>query len=162
VKRLVLAGHHFGWQSVRNPSLRAYPVPRPAVNGYLWGYVHGYGDTGWMKETALTKLNLGDGPRLNGPAGQDFQVGVSMPTPKKKPRWRIGRAIRGRRVVTSRELYIRYSPRGTAFGYLLEGDVVEVRWLGLRGFACVTVVKSDSVEEGSTGWVWLMGTRKQR
>jgi hypothetical protein len=51
------------------------------------------------------------------------------------------------------DVYIRWSPDGTAFDYLVFGDLVEIRSTGPRGFACVTVIRSASLATGESGWV---------
>ena len=56
------------------------------------------------------------------------------------------------RVVAATDVYIRYSPAGTAWDYRLRGDRVELRCHGPRGFDGVTVVSSRHLPAAATGW----------
>jgi hypothetical protein len=90
-----------------------------------------------------------------GPAGFDFEPGV-MPS-KQGPHTSCGARAMGparqrARVVAAADVYIRYSPAGTAWDYLLRGDRVELRCHGPRGFDGVTVVSSRHLPAGATGW----------
>ncbi|MEA2194955.1 MAG: hypothetical protein QOG42_1389, partial [Solirubrobacteraceae bacterium] len=93
----------------------------------------------------------------DGPAHADFEVGSApgvrhAPRPRPRPRVAIGRRASGRRVVDTRDVYVRYAARSTPFHYLARGDVVALQWRG-PAYACVEVVASAHTPEGTRGWV---------
>lgn len=154
VLQKVDVGQRVGRQSARNPQRSSRPPRRDSRNGYAWVFVLQGGRSGWV---ATDVLVVDPGGWADGPANEDFEIGDApgvrhSPRERRKPRFTLGRAASGRRIVDQRDVYIRYAPRSTAFGYLDRGDVVALRWLG-RQYACVEVVHSDHTPEGTRGWV---------
>jgi hypothetical protein len=140
-----------GRQSVRNPAAVPNPPMRGGRDGYVWVYALDGGDAGWVPERLLV-------PDPGGPASADFEVGTApgvrhAPRPKRQPRFRLGRAKSGERVVDADEVYLRFAPHGTAFHYLLRGDRVRASWRHPRGYMCVEVLESRTVPKGTRGWV---------
>jgi hypothetical protein len=64
------------------------------------------------------------------------------------------------RVVAAADVYLRYSPGGTAWDYLVLGDRVELRCHGPREFDGITVISSRSVATGATGWATAGALRR--
>lgn len=145
-------GGGVGMQSVRNPTGSATPSRRPSRNGYVWCYTRAGSVTGWVFEDDLgpDEDSLSK-PPLNGPAGYDFEVYRTLPQPKK-PSGCGKRSLTQRTLtVAAREVFLRYSPRGTAFHYLHRGEKVKVLIaLGPHGFIFVEVVEGET--KGSRGW----------
>jgi hypothetical protein len=151
-----------GRQSVRNPGGSSVPPMRGARNGFAWVYVLDGGDAGWVPERLLEPDR---GGWADGPASVDFEVGVASgvahaPRVKKQPQFRLGWPVKDDRLITGREVYLRYAPHGTAFHYLLDGDVVYRRWRHPLGYVCVRVWASQTVPSGTTGWVYGRGLKK--
>jgi hypothetical protein len=148
-------GQRVGRQSEPNPQMGSKPRPRAGRAGYVWVYVLEGGRSGWVAADVLT---ADPGGWADGPAGVDFEVGAApgvrhAPRPKRRPRFRLGRRATGRRRVSAAQVYLRYAAHSTPFEYLLEGDVVERRWLHPRGYVCVKVISSETATEDTVGWV---------
>jgi hypothetical protein len=148
-------------QSVRNPDRSARPPRRDSRNGYAWVYVLEDGRSGWVSTDVLEP---DPGGWADGPASADFEVGSApgvrhAPRARRKPRVAIGRAASGRRVVRTREAYLRYAAQSAPFSYLEQGDVVNLRWSGPR-YACVEVISSSTSPEGARGWISHGALRK--
>lgn len=155
LRQRLLTGQRVGRQSVLNPGFSATPGARPARNGYVWVYVHKGGRSGWVDADVL---DADPGGWADGPAGVDFEIGSApgvrhAPTPKRRPRVRIGVRTSGRREIGSDQVYLRYAAHSTPFEYLMRGDVVERRWRHPRGYVCVKVISSKTAPEGAVGWV---------
>ena len=158
------AGDGCGIQSVRNPDRDADPVTRPSVAGaggqdYIWVYARDGGKTGWVRRADVERLPPSDdGHPLGGPTKLhlDFEVGVTTPKPKRPSSCGRPSPTQPNRTVTAAELHLRYSPRGTSFHYLHEGDMVQVLLVDAAGFSFVKVVEAapdGSARPGSRGWV---------
>lgn len=157
------AGDGCGIQTVRNPARRAKPATRPPVKGadgnmYIWIYARDGSDTGWVREGDIARMPANpDRPPLRGPAGLDFEVGRTLPRPKRPSGCGKVSARKPTKTVDAREAHLRYSPRGTSFHYLHRGDRVKVLLANAaQGFHCVQVVKTDgdnSAREGARGWI---------
>lgn len=162
--RQVKAGKRFGWQSVANPDRINTPRRRPKEKGFVWGYILESGHTGWIEASALRDdTETASKCWADGPAGEDFQVGCGSPKPKRKPRFTVGwrpKTKQVKRTVKANEVYIRYSVRGAAKGYLLKGDEVKIRWVSPFGFVWIEVLDSYAVKPGSTGWVFNRALKK--
>jgi len=154
-------GQGVGRQTVVNPGHLDEPDDRPAEAGadgrpWIWVYARRQGGSGWIPLGDLARDMQTPQP-CRGPAGFDFEPG-RMPS-KHGPRTSCGAVPLGpprrhRRVVRVSDVYLRYSPDGTAFDYLHEGDKVTVRCArGPRGFACVRVDAAGLLARGTTGWV---------
>jgi len=155
LRQRLLTGQRVGRQSVPNPGFSANPGARPARNGYVWVYVHKGGRSGWVDADVL---DADPGGWADGPAGVDFEIGSApgvrhAPTPKRRPRVRLGVRTSGRREIGSEQAYLRYAAHSTPFEYLMRGDVVERRWRHPRGYVCVMVISSKTAPEGAVGWV---------
>jgi hypothetical protein len=152
------AGQGLGRQTVRNPDHDDSPPDRPAAgpaDGWIWVYARQQGGSGWIPLDDVEPWHSPPGRPCKGPAGFDFEPGV-MPT-KHGPHTSCGTRAIGparlrARVVAAADVYIRYSPAGTAWDYLLRGDRVELRCHGPRGFDGVTIVSSRYLPAGATGW----------
>ncbi|HVP02679.1 MAG TPA: hypothetical protein VMT10_08925 [Solirubrobacteraceae bacterium] len=155
------AGQGVGRQTVINPDHLDEPDDRPAERGadgrdWVWVYARQHGGSGWLPLGDLRRDTETPQP-CRGPAGFDFEPG-RMPSkhgphtscgsvPLMPARWRG-------RLVLDPDVYVRYSPDGTAFDYLAGGDEVTIRCTGgPRGFVCVSVERSAFVPAGTTGWV---------
>jgi hypothetical protein len=164
VLRVMEQGDRCGIQTVRNPQRKARPVTRRPVTGageheYIWVYARKSGKTGWVRSDHILRTGPIDPEHpLGGPTEEhlDFEVGVTKP--KKKGRSSCGRlsATRPRKTVMARDLHLRYSPGGTSFHYLHEGDEVKVLLEGARAFCFVVVLHAaadGSAHKNTRGWV---------
>lgn len=153
-----------GYQSVRNPTGSPSPPLRlpVTINGgrYAWVYSR-FGDvTGWVKLDDIERdLNSAQKPPLNGPGGYDFEIDRTLPLPKLANSCGKPSLTRPLRVVTARDTYLRYSPRGTAFHFLHAGDIVKLLLVNAEGrsFAFCEIVRASdgsTVYPGYRGWVW--------
>ncbi|HEY6758523.1 MAG TPA: hypothetical protein VI318_03500 [Baekduia sp.] len=156
------AGQGLGRQTVRNPDHQDYPPNRPAEVGedgrpWIWVYARSHGGSGWVPLDDVAATTSPPGRPCRGPAGFDFEPGL-MPS-KRGPRTACGPAnhlpARWRRRVVDQDVYLRWSPDGTAFDYLHQDDVVELRCGGPRAYAGVTVVDARAARAGVSGWVDL-------
>lgn len=156
-------GDGFARQSVRNPSCSASPPPRASTRGadgelYVWGYKRKGARTGWVRvdDVAADQRAARKGP-CNGPAREDFEVGRETPTRGAKSGCGKPSLTRPRMQVRARETHLRYSPHGSGYHYLHEGDEVTVLISdGPQGFHFVQVVKAaadGSARPGIRGWV---------
>ena len=74
-------------------------------------------------------------------------------------------AARGRTRVRAREVYLRWSPRGTAFRYLVRGDEVRrlCRWeSGAHDYTGIEVITADWAATHVRGWVLTSSPRHGR
>jgi hypothetical protein len=154
-RQRLLTGQRVGRQSMPNPNFRTEPPARPARNGYVWVYVLKEGRSGWVKAEVLAH---DPGGWADGPESLDFEVGSApgvrhAPTPRRRPRVRLGLRVSGRREIGVEDAYLRYAAHSTSFEYLMRGDVVERRWRHPRGYVCVRVISSRTAPEGAIGWV---------
>jgi hypothetical protein len=155
------AGQRVGRQSARNPDRSSKPPRRDSRNGYAWVYVLEDGRSGWVSSDVLVP---DPGGWADGPASEDFEIGSApgvrhAPRPRRKPRVAIGRKASGRRVVRTREAYLRYAAQSAPLHYLEQGDVVKLQWSGPK-YACVEVVSSSTAPEGARGWIGQAALRK--
>jgi hypothetical protein len=155
LRQRLLTGQRIGRQSVLNAGGHSNPGARPARGGYVWVYVLKGGRSGWVDADVVA---ADPGGWADGPESVDFEIGSApgvrhAPTPKRRPRLRLGWRISGRREIKSEQVYLRYAAHSTPFEYLMRGDVVERRWRHPRGYVCVKVVSSKTAPEGTVGWV---------
>jgi hypothetical protein len=156
---VIRRGWHFGRQSVRNPGCADRPPLRRAENGFVWGYVlpPGHKKSGWLPLDAI-EPHPGAKRVACGPAGSDFDrrdPRLCAPHCDGRPLRGVERA-RGRTTIAAREVYLRWSPRGTAFRYLLRGDEVRrlCRWeSGAHDHTGIEVVSGRWAGRGTRGWV---------
>lgn len=154
-------GQGVGRQTARNPDHDDLPPDRAPETGedaraWIWVYGRRHGGSGWLPLEDAEPAVSPPGRPCRGPAGFDFEPGV-MPS-KHGPHTSCGTRLRGpsawrRRVCAVPAVYVRWSPDGTAWDYLLEGDVVELRCTGPRGFAGVTMIDAQNIAPGASGWV---------
>ena len=154
-RQRLLTGQRVGRQSVRNPSARSRPEPRPARGGFVWVYVLKGGRSGWVDASVLAP---DPGGWADGPDSVDFEIGNApgvrhAPRRSRPPRVRVGWRASGSRRVVSEQAYLRYAAHSTPFAYLMRGDVVERRWRHPRGYVCVRVLSSRTAPEGTIGWI---------
>lgn len=152
-----------GVQSVRNPAGLPDPEPRLAVTGpngkrYLWCYSRAGTITGWIDAAHLeTDPDAVSKSPLLGPGGFDFEVGRTEPLPKKASGCGSVSHTQPLRQVKTRETYLRYSPRGTAFHYLHKGDVIKLLIVdGPHGFGfgeVVSAAEGSLLKRGARGWI---------
>jgi hypothetical protein len=166
---LLERGSRCGAQSVRNPDHKPNPQRRPVVHigdkSYLWVYHRKIGKAGWVCTSDITHDPDLSIPPMKGPAQLDFEVGRTLPRAPSSSgcgEKAKGTAKERTRLVAERDLYIRYSPRGTAFAYLHRGDEVKILITnGPHGFVCVEVTKvvkfPNAIKEGRRGWVSASG-----
>lgn len=153
-----------GWQSTRNPQDQPlFPHKRPIfwktpTEGYAFCYTRAGSVTGWVREADIAPDPLSyTKPPLNGPGGYDFEVGRTEPRLKKANG--CGKVSRTKplRVVDRRDLYLRYSGRGTAFHYLHRGDIVRLLLVdAIGGYGFIEVVSCSPrgpVHPGYRGWL---------
>jgi hypothetical protein len=165
VKAEVLAGRGVGVQSVRNPDRRSVIARRKAERAgdgsqWVWCYRRQGAPTGWIAFDDL-EPDPGRPTPLIGPAKLDFEVGRTAPGVHAVSG--CGRDIRDRprsdrtRDVIADDVYLRYSPRGTAKHYLHHGDEVLLLLVeGPHRFAFVEVLASDPgnpAKPGTRGWI---------
>ena len=163
-------GLHFGRQSARNPGCADHPALRRSVDGFVWGYVlpPGHKKSGWMPLEILEQ-DRNTKRVACGPAGADFD----RRDPSKCPPHCDGGPLQeedvdrrtGRAAIRAREVYLRWSPRGTAFRYLVRGD--EVRLLcryrsGPHDYTGLEVVEGRWTPVGTRGWVLTSSLRTGR
>lgn len=153
-------GQGLGRQTIRNPGHDDLPPDRPPETGadgrpWIWVYARKHGGSGWIALDDTEPASSPPGRPCRGPAGFDFEPGL-MPS-KHGPHTSCGPTALGparwrrRRVVE--DVYLRWSPDGTAFDYLHRDDIVELRCSGPRGFAGVTVLEAQAHLPGTGGWV---------
>jgi hypothetical protein len=156
---IVEPGLHFGRQSTRNPRCADHPALRAAVDGFAWGYVlpPGHRKSGWIPLDVLER-DLGFLGLACGPARADFDR--RDPTSCRghcdgRPLFGV-ELVGGDAVVAAREAYLRYSPRGTAYRYLVRGDRVLrlCRWRsGNHDYTGIDVRAARWSQRSSRGWV---------
>jgi hypothetical protein len=156
---IVEPGLHFGRQSTRNPRCVDHPALRAAVDGFAWGYVlpPGHRKSGWIPLDVLER-DLGFPGLACGPARADFDR--RDPTSCRghcdgRPLLGV-ELVGGDAVVAAREVYLRYSPRGTAYRYLVRGDRVLrlCRWRsGNHDYTGIDVRAARWSQRSSRGWV---------
>jgi hypothetical protein len=164
----VRPGLHCGRQSARNPGCADHPRLRRVENAFVWGYVMppGHKKSGWLSLEVLEQ-DLGFEGLACGPAGADFdrrhpqRCGAHC---DGKPIADVDR-LRGTAAVSAREVYLRWSPRGTAFRYLVRAD--RVRRLarfrsGPHDYTAVEVLDGRWTPAGTRGWVLSSGLRTGR
>jgi hypothetical protein len=164
----VRRGLHFARQSERNPRCSDHPRLRRAEDGFVWGYVMppGHKKSGWLPLDVLEPH-----PRFDelacGPAGADFD----RRHPRRCGSHCDGQPIRdvarlkGTTSVAAREVYLRWSPRGTAFRYLVRGDRVRrlCRWeSGPHDYTGIEVVEARWAPVRARGWVLSSALRGGR
>lgn len=144
-------GARFGVQSTRNPSVSNRPAHRPQKNGYVWGYSHSKGTSGWINKTALTPDTSG-AVWASGPADADFQVGAQKAVNRSTSSCR---GVAGTRVRTIDviDTYLRYGPQSTPYFYVVKGDRVKEKWRGTGKYMCVEIVSSKTCPKGTRGWI---------
>lgn len=161
VLKNVRAGATLGRQSVRNPKSSPTPARRPCVrvDGKLWAwcYTHAGSVTGWVNIADLEEEIDQTKPPLRGPGGYDFEVGRSLPLPKKKNGCGDLSKTKPIRTIASLTVYLRYSGRGTAFHYLHRGDKVRVLIVNAPAGYCfvevIEVAPGSGARPGSRGWL---------
>ena len=167
------AGKGLGVQSVRNPD-RKDIIPRrkaePAADGrpWVWCYRRQGAKTGWINFDDIEPDADKSKPPLTGPARLDFEVGRTSPGPHSASG--CGRDVRGRpraervRVVKAQDVYLRYSPRGTAKHYLHDGEEVLLLLVdGPHGFAFAEVLASSDgnpAKPRTRGWILAAALRQ--
>lgn len=139
-------------QSARNPTGSPRPPKRLPVEGCVWAYSRAGTFTGWISlEDLEIDPDAASKPPLLGPAGRDFEVGRTLPLPKRSVgcgKRSLKQPVRAVEVETA---YLRYSPRGTAFHYLHRGDQVRLILTNAsHGFCFVEVL--TGTRKGSRGW----------
>jgi hypothetical protein len=159
---------HVGRQSTRNPACSDRPPLRPALGGWVWvyGLPPNSRKSGWV---ALADLEPDpDHPESAcGPAEVDFDrrdPSLCSPHCDGRPLQRVEPAA-GVSVVRAREVYLRYSPQGTAFRYLQRGEAVRAlcRWRsGRLDYTGVEVRTARWAPRGTRGWVASSALRPQR
>lgn len=165
ILKLLVAAEGIGVQSARNPDRHDKPPMRESVIGvdgakWVWCYSRYLSKTGWVRFADIEYHSDAAKHPLGGPAGIDFEVGRTVPRSKSVSGCGDKTHLHGDdliRVVDAREVYLRYSPRGTAFHYLHRGDRVKLCLVnGPHGFVCVTVDKTvlpfSTAKPGSSGW----------
>jgi hypothetical protein len=156
---VVQAGGHVGRQSTRNPGCLERPALRPAVAGFVWGYgmPPAHRKSGWVALEAL-RADPGHTALACGPAGADFdrrEPGACGGHCDGRPLQGV-EAAGGPATVIARDAYLRYSPGGTAFRYLVRGDRVRrlCRWRsGRKDYTAVNVRAARWAPRGARGWV---------
>ncbi|HVW18038.1 MAG TPA: hypothetical protein VHB30_07295 [Solirubrobacteraceae bacterium] len=153
------AGQGLGRQTARNPDHDDLPPDRPSRAGddgreWIWVYARRHGGSGWIPLADAEPTPSPPGRPCRGPAGFDFEPGA-MPS-KHGPHTTCGsRSVgpaRWRRRRVAQDVYLRWSPDGTAFDYLHAGDSVRLECSGPRGFAGVTVLGARALPPGAGGW----------
>jgi hypothetical protein len=154
------AGQGLGRQTARNPDHDDLPPDRVPVTGtdgraWIWVYARKHGGSGWIPLDDTEPTTSPPGRPCRGPAGFDYEPGLMAS--KHGPHTSCGAIAVGparwqRRSVV-RDVYLRWSPDGTAFDYLHPGDVVQRRCSGPRGFAGVSVVHARALVGETGGWV---------
>jgi hypothetical protein len=161
------SGCGIGVQSVRNPDKLSNIPPRPpasAADGspWVWCYHCAGTATGWIAAGDIQADPDRSRPPLRGPGGYDFEVGRTSPGPHSVSP--CGHDISALpeaervRIVKSVDVYLRYSPGGTAKDYLDTGDKVLLILVGAAEFVFVQVVASspdNPAGPGARGWMSL-------
>lgn len=174
-------------QSTRNPLCHDSPPLRPAVDGWVFGYVRDMStatpNIGWMRIADLI-LDTRGGPCANGPAGGAFQVrrnpysrdGVCEPllcegmrrcrdaNPIGEGRIECeGEEVDYDRIVDEDLLLMRFSPAGSPRRWLHRGDRVRVRYESPDHNSFFVRVETSRAPlltpVGSSGWVRGSGLR---
>lgn len=161
--KTVPKGGGLGYQSVRNPRGEANPSLRLPVTvygeKYAWVYSRAGDVTGWIRLADIAKdPGAWQKPALDGPGGYDFEVNRTPPLEKKSNSCGKISLTRPLRRVKARDTYLRYSPRGTAYHFLHEGDVVKLLLVNAEGrsFAFVEVIgvrQGSPARVGTRGWI---------
>jgi hypothetical protein len=155
-------GAGIGVQSARNPKRSPNPPQRQSVIGvdgarWVWCYSRAGSQTGWVRFDDIEYARDLSKPPLSGPARLDFEVGRTHPKAKKPSGCGKPSPTKPLRRVKSVDTYLRYSPRGTAFHHLHEGDLVRLLLVnGPQGFAFCEVRKvgcNATAKVGSRGWI---------
>lgn len=160
-------GNTCGRQSVRNPRFKPNPPRRPSVKrggkAYVWVYSRQGSKTGWAPVNALIELPLGVDTRkpLNGPAGEDFEVGhpKGMGTAGTGPGCGKPSQDQPVRRVKAQTAHLRFSARGTSKHYLHHSDRVRVLIANATaGFHFVQILsladgQAASARRGMRGWI---------
>jgi hypothetical protein len=168
----VPSGAGLGVQSVRNPGKLSQVPPRApamAADGrpWVWCYQRAGTATGWIAAGDIEADQDAAKPPLKGTAGFDFEVGRTAPGPHSVSP--CGHDVSGRpaadrvRIVKATDVYLRYSPGGTARAYLESGDKVELILVGAAEFVFVSVLSSspgNPAGPGSRGWTSLTALEK--
>ena len=165
VEVTISAGLHFGRQSVRNPGCADHPPLRREENGFGWGYVlpPGHKKSGWIALGVLEQ-HLAAERIACGPAGTDFDrrdPRLCREHCDGHPLTGVASAS-GRTTVGAREVYLRWSPRGTAFRYLVHGDEVRrlCRWeSGAHDYTGIEVIRARWTAARVRGWVLTSSLR---
>jgi hypothetical protein len=162
----VEARRGLGVQSVRNPRHESQIARRGAEHArdgslWVWCYRREGSTTGWICIDDIETDPDPHKPPLKGPAGLDFEVGRTSPGHKSPSG--CGDDIRDRsrqeraRVVKAQDVYLRYSPRGTAKHYLHHGNKVLLLLAnGPHGFVFVEVLtctEDSPARPGTRGWI---------
>lgn len=164
-------GQGLGAQSKRNPDAQRHIDQRPAAHApdgrpFLWCYARKDGNTGWVAADDIAPDHDVHEPLLKGPMGprhgHDFEVGHGTPN-ANKTNTGCGHDLRDRprgerlRVVHANEVYLRYSPKGTAYQYLHAGDrVLLLIAANPDDFAFVEVLESshgNPADPATRGWI---------
>lgn len=155
-------GDGVGLQSARNPEGSSSPPGRLAFvtddgTKYAWGYARSGSHTGWIKFDDLYYDPNPEVPPLKGPGGFDFECDRTEPSEKSGPGCGKISKTKPTRTVVVRDVYLRFSPRGTALHYLHQGDVVRLLLVdGPHGFAFCEVIQAasdGSATTGTRGWI---------
>jgi hypothetical protein len=163
----LIKGGGVGYQSVRNPTGSLNPELRLPVHvygeEYAWVYSRAGTITGWIRLADIAPdPNAGSKSPLRGPGGFDFEIGnpLTPPLPKRPSGCGSISKTKPLRRVASRETYLRYSPRGTAYHYLHKDDIVRLLLVdGPHGFGFCEVVEArqgSPLRPGTRGWIQQM------
>jgi hypothetical protein len=166
---------HFGRCSNRYSSSCGDPGPRPAYNGFLWGYwCTGTSRQGWIPYgTGYAEGDGGWSGHCCGPGNADFDCDDAKsacpgyhgcggdPAPSgtcSEAHWVIGTSGTDG---SDQRYYIRYAQNSTTYGWLVPGDVV-YRYGYAHGdcctacpsgvWSCVQAVCCAYVPNGCRGW----------
>ena len=151
-------------QSTRNPESepldprQRIPILMPDGEIYSWVYTRTGTLQGWVNKAMIeVDPDAANKTPLLGPAKRDFEVGRTLPLPKMKSGCGNVSKTQPLRRVKVRETYLRYSPRGTAFHYLHEDDIVRLLIVdGGHGFGFCEVISlttGSAAKIGSRGWI---------
>lgn len=163
IVRALKPGAGLGLQSGRNPEACPEPALRVPIVGpddqeYFWCYSRAGRFAGWVRARDVDfDSRAEDKAPLLGPTAKDFEVGRTLPQPRRQSG--CGRPVEGEPeyLVSVRDTLLRYSERGAAFHYLHEGDLVRLLLVGApHGFAFCEVIQvgpGASLRPGTRGWV---------